>query len=683
MLGVASLSGCSSLFGIDLPPLLHGAEAGAGDEANAAAGVAETSGSGDQATAGTSGSAESGTAGVANAGPVGGRGGDGAGRGASGGRGGSGGQSGRAGSSSGTRGGGGNVTHGGAGGESRGGSAGQGMAGSPSGGIVQPGTACTVAGAVACSADTVSDTTGVSTSWLLCERGTWKDGGDCPDAEVCDRRSGSCASYFSLECQVGKPGTQYCATADSGASEVVTCGLDLVSAEIDECTFGCQAGVGCAPPVGDEVVIEPVPPPSGPTRAYWPGGAVPVCVTNPERPEWVSVEDEIARTWGRFGGIAFTGWGNCDGGVVATLRTDVCESELGSVDRVGYPGPTGSVNLSLCTLYDDASGAESTTSDALLRLVARHEFGHVLGFADAADPNALGDVMARGIHTSELDQYPFTAADIGMLVEAYGRKPAGALVDERGDCLTFTNAALGFGLCDGSAPQAFEFTGGELVHPDTGTCLSSAPSAAATLAACVTGSPAAANQAWQPAEVEVRGFGGSCLQTQTSGSTPALTVDACPAFGTANALWAVESVDAGARVRIRQAGTTQCVTADLVDLGLSVDDCDNCPAVDAACDVVDRFSVTSAGQIRSGSYCFAEDAFGEPGDYETPHFGLSLTPCTLASSMLWNLSGRIESTAGAALTWSSDSAASPPSSAPIGSTSGSQIFDFYFSDSTP
>lgn len=600
----------------------------------------------------------------------------------------------------------GGTARGGAGGDARGGAGGDALGGagdanagdtsagdgggstagtSASGGVVSEGLACDHPGALACpDAD--------ATGWMICDGTAWHSGGSCGHGDYCDQRNGTCAPPFSIWCDPNQPGNtgSYCQIATSGADELVVCSPDFVSADIEECTFECRNGIGCLPPTGDEVLLEPAPPPVEPVRAYWPGPAIPTCLTNPEQDGWSDIEDEIARTWGRYAGIAFTGFGACDSnatGVIATLETRTCENELGAVDRVGYPGPSGAVHVSICTTYLDASNDVQTATPDLLRLVARHEFGHVLGFDDAPMPDDPSDFMARGIHTQGLDQYPFTDIHIGMLVEAYGRKPAGALVDERGDCLSFANGELGFTTCDGSATQVFTFAGGELANPSTGLCVSSSLSTAATPAPCTSGSPAG-DQAWQPAAVEIRGFGGLCLQSQDNGedngggggepSVFDLTVDDCPTFGTPSALWTVEPVDGGARVRLRQAGGAECVRADTSGLSLVLAACDPCDETDPSCSIVDRFTVAQPGQIRLGGYCFAEQA-SERDDGEVPAAGLTFGPCTLAPSMLWNLSGRIEGGAGGALTRSFDSEAPPLAAEAIGDTAhGSQILDFYF-----
>ena len=648
VLGFVLSAGCARLFDIDVPPVKHvagtgGTELGGAGDVGLEAGGSSPGGSGADTEGGAAGRAAAGRAGNS------------------------------------------------AGGRGNGGSGGSDAAagGSPFGELNAP---CAEPGAVACPS-------ALATSWVICKDGRWQQGPSCGQDEYCDRRDGRCAAVYSLQCHQRGPFHQYCTVADPYGWQFVTCGPDLVSADATACMFDCQDRTGCSPPTDDEVVLEPESPPIATDRAYWPTPNIPVCVTNPDEPEWASVKDEVARTWGRYAGIAFTGWDACDPsatGVIASLmpHSEPCAGWLGSIDRVGYPGPGGSVHVSICTRYNDASDQVQPVSDGLLRLVARHEFAHVLGFADAGASNSTVDFMARGLYTSELGLYTFSALDIGMLTEAYGRKPAGALVDARGDCLTLANGVLDFTSCDASAAQTFTFAHGELVHPDTAECLAAVPADAAAVAACAVDAPATVNQAWQPAATQIRGFGGECLQVVDADSgeggaggavAAALAVNVCPDFDTPSALWSLESVDDGTRVRLRVAGGADCVTARSDTLALTLEACDDCAETDPTCASVDRFTVNDAGQIRFGGYCFEAPDYETFGHGDSPDSGLlKLDPCSLAPSMLWNLSGRIESAAGMALTRPLDAGALLLTASPVGDGSpDAQIFDFYFSDSTP
>jgi hypothetical protein len=648
-----TVAGCSSLFGIDVPPLIRGATAGTGvNDAGAAGAVpSELGGTGaaDQGLGGGPASVNGGATAMF-----------------AGGRGGS---AGRADAEAG----GGNDASGG-----------DGASETTSGGIVKLGTPCDRPGALACPG-------AVASFWLICDGGRWQEGGVCGQDEHCDERNGTCGKGGIPTCDKYGPKTDYCAADPAGGFDNLTCGLDTVNVEVQKCPFECKDGVGCLPPSGDELALEPESPVAT-DRVFWPGPTIPVCVTNPDEPAWDWIDDEVGITWGRYGGIAFAGWNGCDAnavGVVATLLTDSepCQGWLGAVDHVGYPGPNGRVNLSICTSYYDAAGTQTIATPDLVRLVARHEFGHVLGFNDAAAPNSDDDFMARGIRTGELSQYGFGPLAIGMLTEAYGRKPAGALLDEHGDCLSVRDGALAFASCDGSAAQTFAFVRGALAHPSTGDCIVATTSAGASAAAC-SSTPDAANQGWQPLEAQIRGFGGDCLQLDASadgqgGAGPGLAMDACPDLRTRNGVWTVEFVDGGARIRLRELGTTDCVTADPSTLALSLDACDDCAETDPACGTQDRFSVNDAGQIRQASECLHVRDSGS-GHAQVPDTGpVELAPCSLAPSMLWNLSGRIESSTGTALTYPTSAGTLAFGARTIGQGAfDNQIFDFYFSEST-
>jgi hypothetical protein len=651
-LGLLALAGCSSLFGIDVPPLLQESAAGAGanDAGAAGAGPLETGGTGvvAQPSGGAAGSANGGA-------PA-----------AAGGRGG------------------GNGGRSDAGAENDAG-AGDTAGESAYGGIAKLNDPCARVGALACPG-------AVASYWLLCDGGRWQAGGVCGQGEYCDQRNGTCGEGGIPTCEKYGPKTQFCSPDPAGGYDNLTCGLDTVSVAVEVCPFECKDGAGCLPPAGDELALEPASPVAT-DRSFWPGPTIPVCVTDAEAAAAAWVADEVELTWGRYGGIAFTGWDSCAEdatGVVLTLLPDTepCRGWLGSVDHVGYPGPNGSVHVSVCTSYFDAAGKETSAVPELVQLAARHEFGHVLGFDDSAAPNSDTDFMARGIHTSELGQYAFGALPIGMLTQAYGRKPAGALLDEHGDCLGLNGGVFSFATCDGSAAQVFSFAQGALVHPNTGDCIAAAPSGVASAASC-SAAPATADQDFQPVEVQVRGFGGECLQIDSAtdgqgGAGPELTAGDCPDLRTKSAVWTVEYVDAGTRIRMRAVGTSDCVTADPSTLALKVDSCDDCAETDPMCSAADRFAVNAWGQIRLAGQCLAVPDLGS-GQARLPSAGkVELAPCSLGPSMLWNLTGRIETSAGTALTYPINTGTPELGAKTIGlGAYDNQIFDFYFSDSPP
>lgn len=630
------LSGCASLFGIDLLPLRKSeAEGGEG---------------GELATSGSGGSLESG------------------------GKGGSGGEASAAGGGqAGTKGPGGGRDAGGEGGE---------------GGESEPdaGKRCTRPGALACPPMPHADDS------LLCEGGVWVSHG-CGMNYACDHRTGACGLKNGA-CSGANPGDRVCQQFQPGSYSVI-CGPDLVSVEIvEQCVFGCHTETiddrsgECLEPTESQVFVEHAPAVTN-SRSYWPGATIPVCIepsdtTDADDQTWVGfVRDEVDSTWGRYAGIRFSGWDACGKdatGVRLTLLEpeEICRDELGGIDRVGYPGSTERVEVKLCGSYYDARDRVQSPDERIKRLIARHEFGHVLGFDDLWTQFSETEFMARGIDMRLV--YPFTMKYVGLLQTAYGRKPSGAFVDRRGRCLDANGAFVA--ECNGSASQIVRPENGQLKNPDSGLCLTlDDQDSSVRFATCAANAEADPAQAFRPSATQVRGFGAACLGAKRD----QVVLEECPPFGAAATLWDVEFVDAGERIRIREAGGGRCIwVRELADdpgyYEGKLEGCDVCDEPD--CVAADRFEFTSTGQIGLGGHCFAtpvSDYYGLSMLLPWPD-DLQILPCSLAPQMSWNLSGRFENGDGSRALALVEDTGTPRLVALPPDDVDSQIFDSYFSE---
>jgi hypothetical protein len=643
---LAGSAGCGELLGIDVPPLR--ATPGLGNEGGE--GGAEAGTGGDGASGGTAGFGASGR-----------------------------GQAGRGGSDAGG--------HGGkASGPSAGGSAGA-DAGRGGFGPPRDGDPCEPEGALACVRN-------AGTARLRCEAGRWIPHRDCKDGQYCDARSGACGDpHFACEGDAHE-GDRVCTGALN--SDIYICGPDLLTAEVEHCVFGCKVEEStCLEAEGDELQLE-APPEVVTVDAYWPAPArgdtrIPVCVTNSEEDassfetQLGYVKDEIERTWGRYGGVAFTGWGACDEGAKGVhLRivgqSEPCTNRLGGIDRIGYPGEKGTVNVELCMRYYDADGARRNTSEELLRLVARHEFGHVLGFDDLTTRLDGSEFMARAIYSAQLAVYTFASQHIWRLQAAYGRKPSGALADMNGRCLTKGNGdALTFDACDGSEAQQFRFVDGQLQHEGTATCLRADPSdGTVSFVGCAPpGSTPDPEQAWRPARVQLLGYGGSCLgRTFGEIDFDQIQTDVCHA-GYADQAWDIDFVDGGRRLRLRESAGSRCLS--MVDQPTDDPTCDSCAETAPDCLTADRLEYTSAGQIATEGRCLAMSGGDDPDSAPVSGFNTpAVATCSLHPRMLWSLSGSIVDGTNRVLTRAEDSDGALLARPPSGSDfSQAETFDYY------
>ena len=317
-----------------------------------------------------------------------------------------------------------------------------------------------------------------------------------------------------------------------------------------------------------------------------------VCWVNPgtvtaQRREWV--RETIEQNWTRYARVNFTEWDTCtsaEGGVRITIQD-------------GQPATPDGRNMTLNLLYNTAGPAGCLTNDSArehcARAVAVHEFGHVLGFYheeerdDYTAPRGVapGDPCAKqsfansnkrlygAVDLQSVMSYcgqPFSTpstwkenlspGDIAGVQRAYGRRIAGSLVSSRGNCVA-AHAEAGDGApvfvwgCDEAKDDQewIRAIGGTLrLAPNRCMHASAAAGATVGLYTCTVASPA-----WQFEQVQLRGWGGLCLDLKGGSTTPGNGVQLwdCSAYGGQNQRWTI----VGAQIKYGAAGSAHCLTA--------------------------------------------------------------------------------------------------------------------------
>jgi hypothetical protein len=621
----SALAGCGALFGIDNPERAEPAVGGA-------------SGNGGTSKGGASGDGASGGGTAGNATPEGG---------------------------AGMAGDGGEVATGGSGGGATGGGGGGGTAGSSDAGgggdgdeFPNEGEPCATPGALACLGP-------AQKKRLICLGGMWTETDACKDDDLniernCDRRSGACA-VVPQECVRADP---FDYSACEG-SLMRSCGPDLVNIVVEECYFGCHPNdKTCNDESGGALIVDRVPPTQG-DFVFWPT-PVPVCfedevIDEVDDTDRAVIRDEVESTWGRYASIAFSGWGLCsipptDVAEVRISLEPACESELARIPRYGYPGPRAKLDLEICKRYVDDNGYVEV-DDALLRYVARHLFGHVLGRAH----DSVGDFMGGIIELSWIPDLVFGERTIDVFQQTYGGKPSGSLVNAGGRCVGSPDGdAVDMRVCDGSTETRWQALKGQLVAEDGTKCLRASGSGSASLWPC---EPTAEDFVWETNDVQWRGYGGRCVTKSTASIYWSLVLEPCRALGDADQTWSFDFYE-DRRVRIRRADN-ECVHIPEAD-GEAPQWPELAPC-DASDGARDGLEITRSGQLALSGYCIESDA--------SSNYAVRLSPCRAIPAQSYYLSGPLGHDDGV-LTLSSDGRlnAAPMSGAP----SQAQIFDYHF-----
>jgi hypothetical protein len=266
--------------------------------------------------------------------------------------------------------------------------------------------------------------------------------------------------------------------------ELIDCAADPFVPPTRFCPFGCGPG-GCLPGVGDQLIVHTE---SHPGSRIWPDGPIPVCFADDDDSAENArlqrlTRSEAEQSWARYLDVEFIGWGSCENLAkprVVVEYLDDCDGRLASGVRIGNPGIGGESRVGICRSYRDAEGLFHVTNDALVRFIARHQFGHVIGLDERYDDTR--STMVRAIRSSSVHSGAW-ASDIADLLPRYSYKPDLSIVHASSRCLD-TAAAGGLARCSGSTTQRLRAFGDRVEIEGTSQCLAAGDGGALELGGC-------------------------------------------------------------------------------------------------------------------------------------------------------------------------------------------------------
>jgi hypothetical protein len=319
---------------------------------------------------------------------------------------------------------------------------------------------------------------------LQCSSGTWRASQTCSlDARCNPTNPASCTELDSL-CYEVAPNGPICAGNTS-----VNCGPDVYVAEEHVCPFGCSNGA-CVSGAGGELTLH-----TGIVAPQKPWTApIPVCLSTTKANEAADtemfgwVQAEVESVYNRFFQVEFVDWERCEDAVkprVMVSFTNRCLEHLVNDIEPVVPTSDAIVQVTLCRSYVDAAGTEhhvdGEQNQSLVRLLARHQFGHVLGLPDGATGDPTG--MQRSVNAGHEDEMALTADDYVKLGAAAGAgyipKPMHSIVTSSGSCLNASELAnKGVGTVSAApcaplgmgAREEWETTGTQIQNTDLTSC---------------------------------------------------------------------------------------------------------------------------------------------------------------------------------------------------------------------
>jgi hypothetical protein len=488
---------------------------------------------------------------------------------------------------------------------------------------------------------------------LICDGERWlQERCDEDEDEFCDRNTGACAAKKCDE--------DYASCIGQVLS---VCGPDLVTLIQELCTWGCDQFNRVCLPAEDQLVVDR-PPEISSSSAFWPDPIIPVCVRDAGSGEWDEIRAEVESTWGRYASVGFVGWNECGvsgaPGVELTL-VENCAGELGGMPRHGYPGPGATLPVRICRSYYDAYGDPHDASEALLRFVARHEFGHVLGFGDEGYVDPGTDTMTQALRLGAAGSIPFNHTNVNGLQNAYGPKPSHSFLGSFGSCLIPAGQAFAGSVCDGSVGQRWQPDAGKLRHLATGTCLRSGSTPGSVeLGDCST--PANDPRLlWEPRRVAWRGYGGWCVAIRPNPGPhdSPLSVEPCVPGKSEQTFW-FEFLGAD-QVRVHPTSAPSVCVTRPGDWGFPL------PGL-ATCDGVRDTFEAQSGQLSAERHCLT--AMTSQVEFRA---------CAESSTQVWTMSGPFENPSGSALSLSGGAGnLSLGSQTAVFPAAAPHVFDYHF-----
>lgn len=346
-------------------------------------------------------------------------------------------------------------------------------------GTAPPGTLCLQDRQYACSSENPLEV-------LRCDQGSWAYNLSCELDERCDLTAASAPSTPAALCTALDPS---CYTlAPNGPvcvdNTAYDCGPRVYTAQEHVCPFGCANGA-CELGTASELTLH-----TGIVQSLgsWPS-SISVCLSTTDADEpadstmfgWM--KSEVEHVYDRFFQVEFVDWARCETGSMGVIVSfeDDCAGHLVSDIPFVWAGSDHPVlPVTLCRTYVDPVGVEHKAyeDESLVRLLARHQFGHVLGLPDGPGADPTG--MQRGVESDQVDALVLTPEDYVALATndgAYASKPQKSLVTPAGQCLSASTltgtdtSTVAATACTTATEQRWQAKADRIQSPDALTCV--------------------------------------------------------------------------------------------------------------------------------------------------------------------------------------------------------------------
>jgi hypothetical protein len=395
---------------------------------------------------------------------------------------------------------------------------------------------------------------------LQCAAGVWQGLATCRNLERCDPEQQQCRP-LAADCKEHPDG--HC-----DIDFLIDCADNPFVPPKRECPFGCANGA-CLPGTGDQLIVHTEPHRNG--AMPWPDAPIAVCFSGGDSTRSLRhwTRSSVEQGWGRYLDIDFVGWETCESAETPGVHVEFledCRGRTASAVSLGYPGAGKQLIVGICRSYrDDAGGKLRDLEEAVVRFVALHQFGHVLGLheADKAAVHYTGNIMARGIRSSTVAPMLW-ADDIAVLGSELGYKPEASIVHVSGWCLDTTGGQVALSRCSASEAQRLRPLADRLELAGTSNCLM-VEGQTSLLGVYFTDCPLRVKYALALRRARW-GTPGFCVAPRTLPVTPGTPVEtrSCTEVGEVSQTWSFEvaaTTEQRLQARIRFVAQDYCLAA--------------------------------------------------------------------------------------------------------------------------